>query len=122
MVGLHRRAGVVPGSAAFETLLEAIHGSTSMISLYGFYCHAGDAYGSTSLSQASSFLSSEVETVNQAAKMALDWMHGRPGDKVERPSFILSIGATPTAHCASAETRARLQSLLYGKLELHAGE
>jgi len=118
--GEQRRAGVVPGSAAFETLLEDIHG-TSTISLYGFYCHAGDSYGSTSPSQASSFLSSEVETVNQAAKMALDRMLGWPGGKVERPPFVLSIGSTPTAHCASVETRARLQSMLYGTLELHAG-
>ena len=119
--GLFSRAVVVPGSAAFETLLGAIHG-TSMISLYGFYCHAGHAYGSTSPSQASSFLTSEVETVNKAAKMALDRLLGSPGGKIERPPFVLSIGATPTAHCASAETRARLQSLLHGTLELHAGE
>ena len=119
--GLHRRAGVVPGSAAFESLLEVIHG-TSTISLYGFYCHAGDSYGSTSPSQASSFLSSEVEAANQAAKAALDRTLGWPGGKIERPPFVLSIGSTPTAHCASAETRARLQSLLYGTLELHAGE
>lgn len=113
--GLYSRAGVVPGSAAFENLLEAILG-TSTISLYGFYCHAGDAYGSTSPSQASSFLTSEIEAVNKAAKMALDRMLGSPGGKVERPPFVLSIGATPTAHCASAETRARLQSLLHGTL------
>jgi D-serine deaminase-like pyridoxal phosphate-dependent protein len=117
-----RRAGVMPGSAAFETLLETIHG-TSTISLYGFYCHAGDSYGSTSPSQASSFLSSEVETVNQAAKMALDriliWSGGFG---VERPQFVLSIGSTPTAHSASAGTRARLRSVLYGTLELHAGK
>jgi D-serine deaminase-like pyridoxal phosphate-dependent protein len=115
------RAGVVPGSAAFETLLGAIQG-TSTISLYGFYCHAGNAYGSTSPSQASSFLTSEVEAVNQAAKLALDRTRGSPGGEVERPPYVLSIGATPTAHCASAETRVRLQSLLHGTLELHAGE
>ena len=118
---VYRRAGVVLGSAAFETLLETIHG-TSTISLYGFYCHAGDSYGSTSPSQASSFLSSEVETVNRAAKMALDRILIWSGGKVERPQFVLSIGSTPTAHSASTETRARLQSMLYGTLELHAGK
>jgi len=111
----------MPGSAAFETLLETIH-RTSTVSLYGFYCHAGDSYGSTSLSQASSFLSSEVETVNQAAMMALDRISNWSDGKVERPKFVLSIGSTPTAHSASAETRARLQAVLYGTLELHAGK
>lgn len=111
----------MPGTAAFETLLKTIHG-TSTISLYGFYCHAGDSYGSTSPSQASSFLSSEVETVNQAAKTALDRILSWSGGKIERPQFVLSIGSTPTANSASAETRARLQSVLYGKLELHAGK
>ncbi|KAH9044455.1 putative serine dehydratase domain-containing protein [Lactarius pseudohatsudake] len=118
--GEQNRAGVVPGSAAFETLLQTIHG-TSTVSLYGFYCHAGDSYGSTSPSQASSFLSSEVEIVNQAAKMASDRILGWSGGRFERPQFVLSIGSTPTAHSASAETRARLQSVLYGTLELHAG-
>ncbi|KAH9003990.1 putative serine dehydratase domain-containing protein [Lactarius hatsudake] len=118
--GEQKRAGVAPGSAAFEILLQTIHG-TSTVSLYGFYCHAGDSYGSTSPSQASSFLSSEVETVNQAAKMASDRILGWSGGRFERPQFVLSIGSTPTAHSASAETRARLQSVLYGTLELHAG-
>lgn len=118
--GEQKRAGVVPGSAAFETLLETIYGA-STISLHGFYCHAGDSYGSTSPSQASSFLSSEVEFVNRAAKMALNQISSWSGGKVERPQFVLSVGSTPTAHSASAETRARLQSLLYGTLELHAG-
>ncbi|KAH9065716.1 putative serine dehydratase domain-containing protein [Lactarius vividus] len=118
--GEQKRAGVAPGSAAFETLLQTIR-RTSTISLYGFYCHAGDSYGSTSPSQASSFLSSEVETVNQAAKMASDRILGWSGGRFERPQFVLSIGSTPTAHSASAETRARLQSVLYGTLELHAG-
>ena len=116
-----RRAGVMPGSAAFETLSKTIH-ETSTISLYGFYCHAGDSYGSTSPSQAPSFLPSEVETVNQAAKMALDRILTWSSGKAERPQFVLSIGSTPTAHSASAGTRARLRSVLYGTLELHAGK
>ncbi|KAI0257106.1 putative serine dehydratase domain-containing protein [Lactifluus subvellereus] len=116
-----KRAGIVPGSPAFESLLKDIHAS-SAISLHGFYCHAGNSYASTSPSQASSFLSSEVETVNEAARLALDLIPNWSGDESERPRFVLSIGSTPTAHSASVETRAQLESRLFGTLELHAGE
>jgi D-serine ammonia-lyase len=110
----------VPGSPGFEFLLKAILAS-SAISLHGFYSHAGNSYGSTGLSQASSFLSSEVQTTNEAAKLALDLVSSWPGRKGDPPKLVLSVGATPTAHSASAETRAQLGSLLYGTLELHAG-
>ena len=118
---VHRRAGIVPGSPAFESLLKDIHAS-SAISLYGFYCHAGNSYASTSPPQASSFLSSEVETVNEAAKLALDLIPNWSGGEGEHPRFVLSVGSTPTAHSASAETRAQLESRLFGILELHAGK
>jgi len=118
--GGQKRAGVVPGSSGFEFLLKAILAS-SAISLHGFYSHAGNSYGSTGLSQASSFLSSEVRTTNEAAKLALDLISSWPGRKGDPPKLVLSVGATPTAHSASAETRAQLGSLLYGTLELHAG-
>lgn len=116
----YRRAGVVPRSQSFEDLLKVIYAS-SAISLYGFYCHAGDSYGSVGLSQGSQFLSSEVQTANEAAKLALDLISGWSGGKCEHPKFVLSVGSTPTAHSASVETRAQLGSLLHGTLELHAG-
>ena len=116
----NRRAGVVPGSQAFEDLLKAIYAS-SAISLHGFYCHAGDSYGSAGLSQASQFLSSEVQTANEAAKLTLDLISSWSGGKGD-PKFVLSVGSTPTAHSASTETRAQLGSLLHGTLELHAGK
>lgn len=50
----YRRAGVVPRSQSFEDLLKVIYAS-SAISLYGFYCHAGDSYGSVGLSQDPNF-------------------------------------------------------------------
>lgn len=65
--------------------------------------------------QAAGFLSSEVEAVNKAAGLALSIVGGTP-------EFVLSVGSTPTAHAATAETRARLEAELHGKLELHAGE
>lgn len=83
--------------------------------IFGFYAHAGNAYASTSSDEAERFLSSEVETVNKAAELA----KGLITD--EQPPFVLSVGSTPTAHAASASTRGRLQELLHGTLELHAG-
>ncbi|KAK0465059.1 putative serine dehydratase domain-containing protein [Desarmillaria tabescens] len=61
----------------------------------GFYGHAGNSYASTSLSEASSFLSGEVQ-----AKLGLE---------APKTPFVLS------------ETRATLATLLHGTLELHAG-
>jgi len=114
------RAGVVPGSQEFSSLLEIVLSSQTSI-LYGFYGHAGDSYGSTSLSEASAFLSGEVESVNVAAKYALDAiLNSHPEAAVSRP-FVLSVGSTPTAHAASAKTRKLLSQILNGKLELHAG-
>lgn len=42
------------------------------------------------------------------------------GDPARKP-WVLSVGSTPSAHAASAETRAQLKSILNGTLELHAG-
>ena len=103
----NRRAGVVPGTPAFESLLKAIY-TSSAISLHGFYCHAGDSYGSTGLSQALHFLSSEVRTVNEVAKLVIDLVSRWYGGESEHPKFVLSVGSTPTAHNASAEMRAQL--------------
>jgi len=114
--GGQRRAGLVPGSATFAELLRTAF-SSPCVDIYGFYAHAGDAYGSTSLAQANEFLSSEVQTVNKAAQLAAAFI---PDNGSHLP-FVLSVGSTPTAHSASAEARERLQGLLHGILELHAG-
>jgi D-serine ammonia-lyase len=90
--------------------------------VYGFYCHAGNSYSSTSLDEASRFLSGEVEAVNTAAGLALAMLAGAPTAQPKTDPFVLSVGSTPTAHAASAEARAKLSSLLNGKLELHAGK
>ncbi|KAI0322639.1 putative serine dehydratase domain-containing protein [Amylostereum chailletii] len=114
--GGQKRAGVVPGSTFFDSFLKKIFESPAIF-VHGFYAHAGNAYASTSLSEATSFLSSEVECVNQAAELALAYAPKND----DRPPFVLSVGSTPTAHSASTEARAHLDSLLHGKLELHAG-
>ncbi|KII94064.1 hypothetical protein PLICRDRAFT_50053 [Plicaturopsis crispa FD-325 SS-3] len=118
--GGQKRAGVSTATPEFESLCSTIFNSPA-ISVYGFYCHAGNAYASTSLPEASRFLSSEVEAVNTAAGLALAILSGSPHSAAHNQPFILSVGSTPTAHAASAETKAQLSSLLHGSLELHAG-
>lgn len=115
-----RRAGVSPGTLTFENLVKALLASPA-ISIYGCYAHAGNAYASTSLDQASSFLSAEVESVNAGAELIMK-IASAMGVELDNQSLVLSVGSTPTAHAASAETKAKLSSLLHGPLELHAGK
>ncbi|KAI0639463.1 putative serine dehydratase domain-containing protein [Trametes polyzona] len=118
--GSHRRAGLKPDSPAFEHLLRSVLASSS-ISLYGFYTHAGHSYASTSFAEAADFLLAEVTAVNDAATLALSIIANTPGMQHPRESFVLSVGATPTAHAATTELKAKVESGLNGTLELHAG-
>lgn len=59
--------------------------------------------------------------MNKAAEIANSLIFRSQGGG-NREAFVLSVGSTPTAHSASAETRAKLSSLLHGTLELHAGK
>ncbi|KAI0348586.1 hypothetical protein BDW22DRAFT_1350822 [Trametopsis cervina] len=115
-----KRAGLEPSSPYFEALLTTVF-TSSAVSVHGFYTHAGQSYASTSLTEASSFLSREVDAVNTAAGLALSLLKGTPGTAPRDSPFVLAVGATPTAHAATAETRDKLASLLNGTLELHAG-
>lgn len=114
-----RRAGVSPKVAMLPTLLEAMFTSPA-VEVYGFYAHAGNSYASTSKDQAASFLTGEVLAVNEGAAVGLKVLDSL---NIKQPNpFVLSVGSTPTANSASAETRAKITELLHGKLELHAGE
>lgn len=118
--GATKRAGVEQGSDAFNELLSLVFESPH-ITLYGFYVHASIAYGSTSMDDATSFLSGEVLAVNTAARLALDFL-AAAGKSAPGQPFILSVGSTPTAHAMSSEeTRVKLANILHGTLELHAG-
>ncbi|KAI5890480.1 uncharacterized protein SCHCODRAFT_02631982 [Schizophyllum commune H4-8] len=116
--GGQKRAGVGPKSSMIEELLKTLAKSPA-VSIYGFYAHAGNAYASTSQSEASKFLTGEVNSVNDAAEFAASIL-GEDVKNHQQP-FVLSVGSTPTAHSASTETRAKVSTLLHGKLELHAG-
>jgi D-serine ammonia-lyase len=109
-----RRAGVSLSSPVFKELMIALF-TSPVVSVHGFYGHAGDSYASKSLTEASSYLFSEVATVDSAAAAALSIFPNAP------QPFVLSVGATPTAHAASAETRYFLSKPVHGTLELHAG-
>jgi D-serine deaminase-like pyridoxal phosphate-dependent protein len=107
-------------SPSFEQLLATVFASPA-ISVYGFYGHAGNAYGSTNPSEAVSFLVSEIEAVNTAAGLALAFLSKSPHLGIRSQPFVLSVGSTPTAHAATSESKVLLSSLLNGTLELHAG-
>ncbi|KAJ7770550.1 putative serine dehydratase domain-containing protein [Mycena metata] len=118
--GGQRRAGMTTNSPLFAPFLKSLFESLA-ISVYGFYIHAGNAYASTSASDADSFLSSEIHAVNEAAGIALPILAASSNPSAHNQPFILSVGSTPTAHAATAESRQALSNLLHGKLELHAG-
>jgi len=115
------RAGLSPKHQVFQDLLKAILASPA-ISVYGFYCHAGQSYASTSLDEASQFLSAELQAVNDAAEIATSVTAQINTVSSHNTPFVLSVGSTPTAHAATSETKAKIHSSLHGKLEIHAGE
>lgn len=118
-----KRAGLAPSSPLLVKLLETIVSSCPHVSVHGFYVHAGQSYASRSASEADSFLSTEVRSVNDAARLAKPILASSL-DRHSQP-FVLSVGSTPTAHAAnlasSASTLNRLGAELEGALELHAG-
>lgn len=94
------------------------------MSIYGFYCHAGQSYASTSHPEASRFLSEELQAANSAAGLAQEHITVVSSSSVHNQPFVLSIGSTPTAHAfsePSPDVLAKLKAELNGRLELHAG-
>ena len=114
------RAGVSPKHQVFPDLLRVILASP-VVSIHGFYCHAGQSYASTSLDEASQFLSVELQAVNDAAELATSVIAQANTVSRHNAPFVLSVGSTPTAHAATPETKAKLRTSLHGKLEIHAG-
>jgi D-serine deaminase-like pyridoxal phosphate-dependent protein len=104
----------------FQELLEVILASPAL-SIYGFYCHAGQSYASTSLDEATQFLSAELQAVNDAAEIAMSVISRTNTVSSRKTPFVLSVGSTPTAHAATPETKEKLRCSLTGELEIHAG-
>lgn len=117
-----RRAGLVPHTDQFLTLLGAVLDSPAVV-LHGFYTHSGTSYASKSLQDASGYLTAEII----AALDAVQVTHANfPASKI--PPLVLSVGSTPTAHAFSPEALAGLQARLDevagsggAEFELHAG-
>ena len=114
------RAGLSPKHQAFRDLLEVILAS-SAVSVYGFYGHCGQSYGSKSPDEASQFLSTELQAVNDAAEITTSLIAQTNAVSSHNTPFVLSVGSTPTAHAATPGANPKLYSSLHGKLEIHAG-
>ncbi|KAI6153620.1 putative serine dehydratase domain-containing protein [Pisolithus tinctorius] len=118
MDGGQKRAGTSPKPESFKPFMKTVFASVA-ISVFGFYSHAGDSYGSTSREQAVSYLTGEVQLVNDAALMAQEVLAEYQNKSIRSQPFVLSVGSTPTALGATA--KAKIISQLCGVLELHAG-
>lgn len=115
------RAGLAKSDPELEEMIKQLATSQSQISkyisLYGFYCHAGHAYGSRSSDQARSYLIDEISNGNEACKKAKEINQSL--------ELVVSFGSTPTAHSSSLSEAVlkEIESIgeLHGELELHAG-
>ena len=63
----------------------------------------------------------EINAVNTAASLAMQIIAESPDMEEPREPYVLSVGATPTAHAATPEMKEHILSSLKGVLELHAG-
>ncbi|GES65982.1 2-deoxyglucose-6-phosphate phosphatase [Aspergillus terreus] len=108
-----RREGVQLGSNELSVLIRQTLQST-LVRLHGFYCHAGHSYTGNSLDDAEQHLLQEIACGSAAAQQCLDIQADL--------QLTVSVGATPTAHAASASMLDKIQALPANlNLELHAG-
>ncbi|KAJ3507761.1 hypothetical protein NMY22_g16829 [Coprinellus aureogranulatus] len=114
------RAGVAPKSKEMDKLVSVILESFA-VSLHGFYAHAGNSYASTSLTEAQSYLSGEVQMVNDSALFALGKYQNAIESGGNTSPLVLSVGSTPTAHASGSAAKELVKEALHGTLELHAG-
>lgn len=102
------RAGFDESPTLDGALFDLLQSPTKdCLSLYGFYCHAGHSYASSTEEQARHFLLNEIDSVNNACKEALNI---DPSLKLQ-----ISVGATPTAHASRSLDISSIGEL-YGKL------
>ncbi|KAK8214305.1 putative serine dehydratase domain-containing protein [Phyllosticta capitalensis] len=102
-----QRAGQPLTSPHLKPLINRIE-SSSAVSVYGFYCHAGHSYGSRSKEAAAAVLHDEVNAAAEATALM---------QKPDTP-VVISFGSTPTAHVVSALKKSLPSNMT---LELHAG-
>ncbi|KAK9370069.1 hypothetical protein V1509DRAFT_618449 [Lipomyces kononenkoae] len=124
-VGDNRAGQTLASSDLTQVIRQALGSSPKIISLYGFYAHAGGSYSSTSIDSASEYLDREVSGVYEAAVLARSILDSTPASSPQR-RFVLSVGATPTAHASAMATFDRVTNLFAkvmqdDELEIHAG-
>ncbi|CCG82398.1 D-serine dehydratase [Taphrina deformans PYCC 5710] len=114
--GTHR-AGLPTNSSALQSLISYLLAPevSQFVDIYGFYCHAGHSYHDTSTGSAKETLFAEITSADAAAKYALSVLKSEDTSR-----FVISVGATPTAHASHAVKKAELPAVS-GALELHAG-
>ncbi|KAL0941368.1 alanine racemase [Colletotrichum truncatum] len=101
-----KRAGMPLNSERLQKVIHRVNES-AIVSLYGFYCHAGHSYGCRTQEEAETVLTDEINGVLSAAKLI-----------VGEQKLTLSVGATPTAHVVGSLKTAIPTNVT---LELHAG-
>ncbi|KAK7525579.1 putative serine dehydratase domain-containing protein [Phyllosticta citriasiana] len=102
-----QRAGKPLASPQLKPLINRIE-SSSAVSIYGFYCHAGHSYGSRSKEAAAEVLHDEVNAAVEATALM---------EKPDTP-VVISFGSTPTAHVVYTLKKSLPATMT---LELHAG-
>lgn len=87
----YHRAGVIPGTTTYQSLLKAILSSEAEGScvLHGLYAHAGQSYYTRKDWDALMYLTDEFVTLSNVAKEIRAQSPNHP--------LVLSVGATPTA-------------------------
>lgn len=133
------RAGTVVGSPEFYNVLKAValsqkpsdeklhSGGIGLLKVHlrGFYAHAGSSYDANGSEQVNTHLERELQAVISAAREARSVLEKEKNSAKEESSlsFLLSIGATPTAHAISLPAIEHLVGDLHANdsVELHAG-
>lgn len=123
------RAGIKLESPEFFEFLKGLTSTNPKSSyvLRGFYAHAGASYDANDLNSVRSHLLRELQAVTDASYLArkhIDRSSLDNGKNIDNMSFLLSIGATPTANALSHPDLVRISTKKLhpnDTLELHAG-
>lgn len=94
------RAGVIPGTPACGTLVDALLASEAKgeSALLGLYCHAGHSYATRRDWEAMGILSAEFGALRQVAALVKEKRSQQQQQSANSSKpLVLSVGATPTA-------------------------
>ncbi len=131
-MGSHRAGSPADSQTLWDLIRDTVSERYStIVDLYGFYCHAGHSYSSRTSEEATGYLVDEIRAAASAAVFALELLDcSNPSDPVHMIPYrarelVISVGATPTAHAAAnfVQQLATIPETGKGRvvLELHAG-